>query len=184
MADMPNVPACFLRCRDVPNRISEFEVCNAMCAQVSHDSVYGCQRIGGVWRLYLRTIEARTNLINNQVELLGARVHVYNDNPFRAGIKDSSMEVVKITVKDWALSKDTAPLIGYFEALGVKLTSRIQQGKVRDPNTHKLSNWFNGDIILYSTPLPKPLSRYCYISGNMVRVFHKGQPVPEKLCTC
>ena len=158
-------------------------MCKAITEHLGAESVYGCQRIGGVWRLYLNSIEARTTLINEQLLIDSERYHVYNDNPFRAGINYPDQEVVKITIKDWALSKDAAPLSRYLESQGVHPTTDFQQGKIRDPTSHKLSEWFNGDVIIYSRPLRTPLPRYAYVADKTIRIFHNGQAAPEKLCT-
>ncbi len=82
------------------------------------------------------------------------------------------------------LSKDNHPIKAFLEGKGVKLTSKIEYGKVRDSETHQLTHWLNGDRIMFAEKVTDPLPRVTFIGDSKVRIFHEGQPPPgEKLCT-
>ena len=64
---------------------NEYEVYCAVKNVINVANIIGFQRIGGLWRLYLKTKEDRINLITNRITI---------------------SKVIKITIKGIPLSKD------------------------------------------------------------------------------
>ena len=183
---LTGVAAVFLKNEDlIDQRCSEFKMCSLVANCIGADQLIGCQRIGKLWRIYPRSSESRLKLLTQDLKVENQQVHVYGDNPFRAGIRDPNQEVTRITVKDLPLSKGNTGLQKFMEGYGVKLTRAIEYCKARDPSTHILSDWYNGDRLCYAENLAKPLPRSAKIGDLTVRIFHRGQEADEKkkLCT-
>ena len=67
---------------------------------------------------------------------------------------------------------------------GVTIAHKIDYGKDRDPVTRQLSNWYNGDRIIFAKEMKHPLPRFAQIGSFTCRIFHDDQEVsPTKLCT-
>ncbi len=187
--DLPEMqPSVFIRSKDFinPRDISECHVAQGVGDIIGLPNLVACQRTGGLYRINTRDQESRTQLLVNKLSIKGQSVHVYNDNPYRAGITNPDDKVTKITVKDFALSKGNEVVKEFLESKGLKLTSDIQLGKVRDVDTKVLLNVLNGDRVVYAEHFDNPLPRNATISGSKVRIFHQGQVDEAKanlLCT-
>ena len=181
------VPAVFFKARDVnnPRTLSDFEVCQAVAASVGHSHLLGCQRIGGLWRVYLKDKESRIKLTATKMNLRGQLIHIYEDNPFRAGIRDPDHQVKRITVKDLPLSKGNSELKLFLQDKQLKMTSEIQYSKARNPQTKELTEWLNGDRVVFVEDFTTPLPRTANIASSTVRIYHEGQQEGERetLCT-
>lgn len=178
------VSPVFVKVRDISHPQSEFDMCMAVAAQVGHSNVLGGQKIRGLWRIYLTELDARVKLITEQLSINNQTVHVYGDNPFRAGLDSPDDSVTKITVKDLPISYGHDEIKRYMEAKGVKIRN-INYAKARNPQTKELSRFYNGDRIIFADKLKTPLPRLEEIVGQKIRIFHDGQDVTnrEKLCT-
>ena len=186
--DIPlsGTPAVFVKTDDLINShaVKDYTICKAVAVTIGDNQLIGCQRIGKVWRIYPKGIESRIKLLTNSIQVQGQQVPVYAENPFRTGAKDPNDTKVKLTVKDIPLSKGNTSLQKYLEGKGVKLTSRIEYAKARDPESHQLSEWLNGDRICYVDKLSTPLPRTAFIGDTKARIFHDGQVSPvDMLCT-
>ena len=95
--------------------------------------------------------------------------------------------MVKITVKDYPLSKDNNAIETFLQKQGLKLTKSVQYGKIRNPETKELTDCYSGDRIVYYyvKPFQKDIPRTVYIGSTRVRIFYFGQPkvTREMLCT-
>jgi ribA/ribD-fused uncharacterized protein len=125
-------------------------------------------------------------ILAEKLSIRGQTIHVYSDNPFRAGIENPDHNVIKVTVKDLPLSKGNNSLKDFLLEKGLKLTAEIQFGKTRDPHTRELTEWLNGDRMVYVEAFDTPLPRTATVSSSRVRIYHQGQEDPNKgdlLCT-
>jgi len=182
--DGNTVKPVFIKGRDLATKTSEFDVCTAVAKQIGHNNVLGGQRIRGLWRIYLTDSEARKILITNQLSFQGHQVHVYDENPFRAGLSGPEDDVTKITVKDLPISYGHDEVKCFMEANSVKVR-KIEYSKARNPVTRELSKFYNGDRIIFADKLTTSLPRSTDIAGQKVRIFHDGQELPKRdiLCT-
>lgn len=182
------VPSVFIKAKDFtnPRAINECDVAEGACSIIGRSGLIACQRIGGLYRINTKDLDTRAKLLSQRVDVKGQSVHVYNDNPFRAGIDNPDQRVVKITVKDLPLSKGNTSLKEFLEEKGLTLTKDIQLGKIRNPETKELTDWLNGDRIAYVDKFDDPLPRRATVGSTKVRIFHEGQLDPSKsdlLCT-
>lgn len=181
---LSGTPAVFMKTDDLVGQARDFTICKAIADKIGAEQLIGCQRIGKLWRIYLKTQESRIKLITNSVQISGQTVPIYAENPYRTGAHDPDQKITKITIKDMPLSKGNTSLQKYLEGKAIKLTRGMEYAKTRDPETHQLSDWLNGDRICYAENFQTPLPRTAFIGDTKVRFFHEGQEQPtEKLCT-
>ena len=97
-----NVPPVFFKARDVVDFriLHEFEVYASVKDKVGLENVLGCQRIGRLWRIYVKSTECRTKLLTNKLTIRDQLIDIFNENPFRSGIVSPDEKVIKITIKD------------------------------------------------------------------------------------
>ena len=76
----------FFKNRDVPmvyeSVLSAEDCYKALAKAVSVGQIKGIQRIGGLWRVYIDSRDARINLITNGLNIRNANIAVYDTNPF------------------------------------------------------------------------------------------------------
>ena len=185
--DLSFVPPVFFKAQDVNDfrSLNEFEVYTCVKEAIGENNVTGCQRIGGLWRVYVKTTQCRIKLIANKLTIRNQLVGIFNDNPFRSGVQSSDDKVTKITIKDIPLSQDNKTIEAFLLSKGVTLTSPIQYGKIRNPTTKELTECFSGDRIIYSKPFSQDIPRVVYIGSSRARVFYEGQVLMkmDMLCT-
>ncbi len=182
---LSGTPAVFIKTDDLINStVKDYTICKAVADTIGADHLIGCQRIGRVWRVYPKDTESRVKLLTNCIQLQGQQVPIYAENPFRTGAKEPNDIKVKITIKDMPLSKGNTAIQKFLEGKNIKVTSRIDYAKARDPETHQLSEWLNGDRICFAEKMTTPLPRTAFVGDTRVRIFHDGQESPvDKLCT-
>lgn len=185
--DIPFLPPVFFKASDVPSfkTLKEFEVCKAVFEVVPKDNLTGCQRIRGLWRIYVKSQEDRIKLLSNRITLRNQSIGVYKDNPYRAGLDSPDQETVKLTFRDIPLSKGNNGIDTFLTENSIEKTSSIQYGKIRDTETKELTEILSGDRIVYVKPFTKQLARNVYVSGTTASVYYTGQILPDKpkLCT-
>ena len=177
----------FLKARDIPDfkTLKEYELCEAICKVIQKERLVGVQRIGMLWRIYIKSKEARVTLLANKIELRDLTINVFENNPFRANIGEGESEqnILKITVKDLPLSKTNKGLEDYLISQGLTLKSKIEYVKARDEN-NQLTDWLNGDRCVFVERFSDPLPRKTWIGDSSVRIFYKDQPAnQQKRCT-
>ena len=177
------VNAAFIKVRDILTPLAEYDMCLAVATQVGHNNVLGCQKIRGLWRVYLLDEGARVKLITEQLTVNNQTVSVYGDSPFRAGIDSLDDEVTRITTKDLPISFGNDDIKRYMEAKSVKVR-RIDYAKARNPITKELSKFYNGDRLLFVDKLETLLPRSDEIVGQKIRIYHDGQVTQPKNMLC
>ena len=184
--DLPRVEPVFVKASDIPDfkSLKEFEMCQAVCTRIAKESLLGVQRIGMLWRLYLNDKESRVVLLANKITLRGQTVNVFSNNPMRAKLSDGETDenVVKITIKDLPISKGNNGIEQYLISNGIKLRTKIQYAKARDEN-NQLTDWLNGDRIVFTEKFADPLPRKTWINDSSVRIFHRDQPTSRPRCS-
>ena len=184
---MPFIPPVFFKARDIIDftTLGEYEVYESVGNTVGPGHVIACQRIGGLWRIYVKTTDDRIKLLSNKLTIRGQLVAIYNDNPFRSGQSSPDEKTIKLTIKDIPLSKENASVEAFLQSRGVTLTRSIQYGKIRNPTTKELTDCYSGDRIMYVKPFDQDIPRVIYIGSTRARLFYDGQKLPNRdiLCT-
>lgn len=184
---MEFLPPVFFKASDVPSfkTLKEYEVCKSVFEVIDKESVVGCQRIRGLWRIYINNTEDRIKLLANRITLRNQTIGLYKDNPYRAGLESPDQEVVRISIINLPLSKGNSGIEKFLIENEIEKTSDIQFGKIRDPETKELTNIYSGSRIVYVKPFSKNLLRNAHINGSSVNIYYDGQVLPQrpKLCT-
>lgn len=185
--DIQFLAPIFFKASDVPNfkTLKEFEVCKAVFEIIGQDNLQGCQRIRGLWRIYVKTDEDRIKLITNRITLRNQSIGLYKNNPFRSGIESPDQEVVKVTITDVPLSKGNSGIEKFILEHKLEKTSDLQFGKVRDEETKEFTDILSGSRIVFVKEFENHIPRRVNISGSTANVYYAGQVVQKRpmLCT-
>ena len=103
MAEAPGLSdPVFLLNKELPQATDKYysvaEICSAAEKNSGLDSIVGAQRIGGLWRIYAKSTEARVSLLTGGITLRGVQVQPKERNPFvtkdNAGEERDAVRVV------------------------------------------------------------------------------------------
>lgn len=163
------------------SKLTTYEVCEAVSRMIGPGKIDGAQAPdpaikGGVWRLYLRSKQARTELLlRADLRLKDITVPLYDLNPNATG--QSSIEDLKekITIKYLPISVSNDELQKFLDNKGVTLTTDIKYAKARDKNG-KLTEYKTGDRYCFANAPIKPLlPRAAKVAGIRCKIYHDGQ---------
>ena len=169
---------------DIPNYASHppkpLELCRAAAAKVGPVKVDAAQPVRGIWRIYVKSREARVSLLSKNISIRGQNILLYDKNPqvTHANSPDEKME--RITIKDIPLSVDNSVIENFLKDRdGVELTSVIKYSKERTEEGTQ-TDYRNGDRYVFARhPIQPPLPRNLNIGSHRCRVYHETQ---EKRC--
>ena len=112
--ELPKVDPVFVKAGEIPDfkTLKEYELCEAVCKRIKKDSLLGVQRIGMLWRIYLKTKEARVTVLANKVEIRDHCVNVFTNNPMRARLAEGETDqsVMKVTTRTCPYQRETKAL--------------------------------------------------------------------------
>ena len=174
-----NVMPVFFLNRSVPLQEGEFmrsiEVCNAMAQVIGSSKVEGAQRIRNLWRLYIKTEEARVQLLATGINLRSVHLQLLNENPYTQSGRDNK-RTERITICGIPLSFDNQCIVEYLEnEFNLELTSDMKYQFERTKDG-KLTSYKNGNRFCFvKGPLEQPLPRTGELGGFKCRLFHPGQ---------
>ena len=184
--ELPKVEPVFVKALEIPDykSMKEFEMCQAVCKRLDSVKLLGVQRIGMLWRIYLKDRESRVTLLANKLEIRSQTVNVFSNNPMRAKLAEGETDqnVVKITIKDLPISRGNKGIEHFLVSQGIKLKSKVEYSKTRDDN-NELTDWLNGDRIIFVEKFEDPLPRKTWINDTSVRIFHRDQPTSKPYCS-
>ena len=151
--ELPKVEPVFVRAKDIPDfkSLKEFEMCHTICNRIESCKLLGVQRIGMLWRIYLKDKESRATLLASKLEIRKQCVNVFSNNPMRAKLTDGETDesVVKVTIKDLPISKGNKGIEVFLTTQGIKLKSAIGYAKARnDQNENSLNGSMEIDLCL------------------------------------
>lgn len=141
--------------QDRSNRISDFEMYESLHLKVG-DDIHWIQLERDLWRVYLKTKEARSLLVVEGFELRNISVQVYYSNPYSTGASGPDDKVMKITICGLPLSVDDSAVLEMlckFDINIENIKSAIKYENIRHPITHRMTNVLNGNRFLYIVPL-------------------------------
>ena len=176
----------FVRAKDILyfKSMKEFEKCQYICKRIESCKLLGVQRIGMLWRVYLKDKESRATLLVNKPEIRKQIVSVFSNNPMRAKLSEGETDknVVKVTIKHLPISKGNKGIEQFLISQGIKLKSAIRYAKARNEQ-NELTDWLNGDRLEFVEKFDDPLPRKTWINDSSVRIFHRDQPSMKAHCT-
>ena len=178
----------FLKARDIPdverNRPSVIEMCVAGERVGGRGSMIGAQQIGGLWRLYPTTREARTQLLLRGLAVRGAVLQLSSTNPYH--IRDDSDEEkpsTKVWIDNLPISVADSEIEHSLVKLGCELRSSIRLERARDAG-NKMTRFLTGRRFVFITVPTAPLEKTLKISMFTAKVYHREQKLSEKTVMC
>ncbi len=166
---------------DSGERTETYDICKAVSDIGGTRNVDGVQLIKGLWKIYLRTIASRIEVLSKGISVNGIAITVFDSNPFVRVFDNQHVE--KITIKDLPLSMDNEKIKDFLKSQeGLVLKSGIKYGMVRDENG-QWSEFKNGDRFVYAlAPVIPTIKRDCRIDDHPCRIFHPSQEDECKSC--
>ena len=169
--ELPKVEPVFVKASEIPDfkTLKEFEMYQAICTTITKERLLGVQRIGMLWRFYLKDKESRVVLLANKIVLRGHTVNVFSNNPMRAKLSEGETDenIMKITIKDL---KGNFGIEEFLKASGIKLRGKIVYAKARDEN-NQLTDRLNRDRTVFVDKFTEAFPRKTWINDSSVRIF-------------
>lgn len=182
-ADSNIAPLYFMN-NSVPNNLSlsEYDVCSAMEDVIDCSKIIGCQKIRNLWRLYVKSENARLTLLQHGISVMFQHIDLYDDNPTQ--FQNRILQPIKIMIKDIPMSYTNSSIKESLLKQKIKFTSHIMSSKLRDAEGN-LTNYFNGDRFAFvdrTETLKNPIPRFVLIGSFVARIHYKEQPQTNQLC--
>ena len=167
--------------------LSVNEICKACSLVVvttererENNPIEGAQKIGDLWRIYLKDQLARVKLLSYGITLRGQQIELKERNPFTImGYK--GIETTRLFIRNIPLSLDNNEKIEALKVLGVGMVNTMKVAIARDPDG-KLKKIKTGDrfvdMVVPDDPLPKKLPIGIFTAS----LYHKEQHNSKKEC--
>ena len=170
------VEPLFLKDRDIASQdITPYNICKALETIVRATSIDGVQKIGGIWRLYFKDKESRTNvLLKRTVTIVGKNIAIYDQNPFATKQANPDDKKDKLTIKNVPLSVSNEEIQKMLESKNIKLSSKVKFSYIRDEQG-SLTGYRNGDRFVYCEPFDPPIQVKQKVGNFQCLVFHHGK---------
>ena len=174
------VEPLFIRESDMPTADFEpYTVARAVIRVVKKDNVDGVQRIGQLWRIYLKTAVSRLELLARRSLLIqGSSMPLYEQNPFKTRQLSPDDIKDKLTIKNLPLSVSNKEVASMLADKGVVLSSYVKYALMRDEHGG-LTSIKNGDRFVYCKPFTPSLPRQQKICGFPCLILHHGKSSNE-----
>ena len=185
-----HVPPVYLMCRNLPaaeqKEYTVVEICSAAELVTGYGKIEGCQRIGGLWRLYANNSDSRVELLTQGLVLRGHSVTPRDKNPFiveNSNGEDREIPATRLTVGNIPLSYNNEDIIKVIEKLNIKARSRLMDERARDERG-KLTRWKTGRRFIYIDVPAQPLPKTVKIGQFTASLFHKEQKTAVTCSNC
>ena len=183
-----SVHPVFIKARDIPDNFNKpanvLELCVAAEKVAGTASIVGAQLIGGLWRIYPATTEARNSLLIKGIRLRNTQLQLANNNPFI--LRDDSGEEkpsTKVWVDNVPISVADSEIEHSLKKTGCELRSTIKTERARD-NDGKLTRFLTGRRFVFITVPSTPLEKTLKVSVFTARIYHKEQKLVRGPVVC
>ena len=114
------------------------------------------QRIGELWRLYLKEAEARLLLLGTGINLRGIQITLRENNPYLLPGQEY-LATTRLFVRIIPLF-DNDVITSYLKDMGIKMQGPLKYVRARTPQG-KLTNFKTGDRFVVTVFPPEPLPK-------------------------
>lgn len=186
MSGLPTPPikgisVLFLKVADVLPPDSQYvnglEIIYAIEKVSGRGTIEGAQRMGNLFRIYVKNDTARNKLIIEGFTFQGHQVTLYKYNPF--SVKDQSPETVKIIIGGVPISVAHDEFEKALLDLKVEMVSEIKFENYRDPEG-KWTNYKTGRRFVYCKKPTLNLKPFTKVGLWNATIYYKGQLRPSK----
>ena len=159
--------------------IAQWTVVMAVTHVVGQEGLEGVQQLGGIWKIYLKAVKHRCELLSRKTLWIQSKmVALFDQNPYQNNLQSRD----KLTIKGLPLHMKNDELKTMLESKGVVLCSPIKFSLIRD-EAGQFTNYKNGDRFLYCEPLPQPIPRQQRVGDYNCYVHHHGKNMQCKSCS-
>ena len=138
---------------------------------VGQEGLEGVQQLGGIWKIYLKAVKHRCELLSRKTLWIQSKmVAIFDQNPYQNNLQSRD----KLTIKGLPLHMKNDELKTMLESKSVVLCSPIKFSLIRD-EAGQFTNYKNGDRFLYCEPLPQPIPRQQRVGDHNCYVHHHGK---------
>ena len=151
----------FLKEKDLPYEVLVHELCTRCELVGGKDSVEGAQVIKGLWRIFVKTEDARARLLMDGISMKGHAVTLSDTDPYKQ-LDSNGREVVttRLLISDLPMYMPDYEVEEILDKLGVDQRSKVmydrawdQQGRISRFKTGKRFAY----IVVPEHPLPKSI---------------------------
>ena len=153
------------------------EICHDVEKNSGFESIDGAQRIGGLWRIYPRSSQARNTVLVQGFNIRGIQVDVKNKNPFVISSpngEEREIPATRLTISNVPLSYSDDDIMHAVKALKVTVRSKLIDERDRDKHG-KLTRWRTGRRFLYIDVPTVPLPKSVEMGPFKAALYHKEQ---------
>ena len=149
----------------------DFDLINPI-KKIIGDDLLCVQLDRNLWCVYLTNADSRYKLLIQGVEINNTTYEFYDTKSYAPGAKSVNQKILKLRICRLLLSVADSAVCKMLDKLNVKLTKKITNVKIRDPETKRMTSILNDTIFLFTEPLPDltiaPVSSAKYfILGNL-----------------
>ena len=160
----------------------DYYVAEAVGKTIGSDNLTGVQPLRFIWKIYVRSVQTRVELLSKGINFRGRNITVYDANPDYNHLEGYET-TEKVTFRDLPLNVPNSEVKNFIESKGITLASEIKYGTVRTPDGYFHPTIKNGDRYVYvKTPLPQVLPKAAMIDENKTRINHRSQSIVCKAC--
>ncbi len=164
------------------NKLRHIDVVECISKVVQREQIDTVQIVRGLWKIYMKTTEARVSLYNRGIDVRGIHISLYDLNPYRTRSEDPAEVIERITFKDLSPSVDDSMILDWAEKLPYELRSKVQYSRVRN-RLNKMTEVKTGDrFILVKGPIIPVLPTRIKIGQFTARCFHDSQFKVCRVC--
>lgn len=125
----------FVLAKNLAEESTGYAICSAAERVAGSGSMVGAQRIGGLWRLYPSSAEARATLLASGITMGGCKVFLLGENPFIVrGGDGREIPATRLVIGDLPISISQDSILRALANLGVVTRSKVIEERMRDPS--------------------------------------------------
>lgn len=154
-------------------------ICSA-ANRVANNQIFGATQSNGIWTIYIKSLEARVNLLTRGLTIDNHQVKLYDSNPY----KRSQGEInEKIIFRGLPLEFENSHILNFLKRYEhIQTRSQIVYARERDERIDSFSPYLNGERYVYvsaegSENITPALPKDAIIGGYRVQIYHKSQKI-------
>lgn len=173
---LTTVEPLFLKVADIPlPDLPPITIVRAISNVIEPKGIHGVQKVGRLWRIYLKSAACRIQLLARKSIVIAAKmVPMYEQNPFRTNQTSPNDKKDKLTIKGLPLSVSNEEVEKMLQDNNVELATDVRFGNMRDENG-ALTSYLNGDRYVYCVPFDPPIPRQQKVGDFHCSVIHHGK---------
>ena len=185
------IPPVFVPCRNLPDcgdrdkPYSVHEICAAAEKTSGYNTIIGAQRIGGLWRIYPRTMDSRTTLLLKGLEIRHHTVNLFDRNPFIVLTTQGEREAptTKLIIGNLPISYSSDEIERKLVQIGCEPHSKLLMERDRDEKGG-LTRWLTGRRFVCIKIPVRPLPEKINIGPATATLYHQEQKQTPENAVC